>query len=36
MTVDNVTIFWALFLLSLSLMGAMIAFIYFASKKPKK
>lgn len=36
MTVDNVTLFWALFLVAVGLMGAMIAFMYMASKKPKK
>jgi len=36
MNIDNVTIFWALFLVGVSLMGAMIAFMYFASKKTKR
>ncbi|KKS46902.1 MAG: hypothetical protein UV09_C0012G0071 [Candidatus Gottesmanbacteria bacterium GW2011_GWA2_42_18] len=36
MTVDNVTIFWALFLIGLSLIGVIIAFMYLASKKSKK
>ena len=33
MNVDNVTIFWALLLVGLSFMGAMIAFMYYSSKK---
>jgi len=36
MTVDNVTIFWAVVLAGLSFMGAMIAFLYFSSKKSGK
>ncbi len=36
MTVDNVTLFWAFFLMSLGFMGAIIAFLYWASKRQKK
>jgi hypothetical protein len=36
MNIDNVTIFWALFLVAVGLMGVMISFMYFASKKSKK
>lgn len=36
MSVDNVTLFWAFFLLSIGFMGAMIAFMYWASKRSKK
>jgi len=36
MNVDNVTIFWAIVLAGLSFMGAMIAFLYFSSKKSRK
>jgi len=35
MTIDNATIFWALVLISFGLMGTMIAFMYFGSKKSK-
>lgn len=31
--IDSVTIYWALFLVALGLMGVMIALMYFASKK---
>lgn len=35
MTIDSVTLIWGLFLVQLGLMGAIIAFLYFASKKPR-
>lgn len=36
MTIDNVTIFWALFLVGLGLMGVIIALVYSASKRSGK
>lgn len=35
MTVDNVTIVWAMIILSFGLMGVMIAFIYYGSRNSK-
>lgn len=36
MSIDSITLIWGLFLVQLGLMGTIIAFLYFASKKPTR
>lgn len=36
MIIDNTTVAMAFFLMAISFMGAMIAFMYYADKKPRK